>query len=419
MVCHLSHIYWLPLSECGSSVFASQCGGAHSRARPTALRRRRGTRQAGPSNHTGAQTVKRRKAGARVTAKGVFKGEGRALNEDIDDEDKKKAGTGFGKKAGRCDSPTYTLRSRTNVDVGLAQQTSQRRTRLGCRTTTTGFTESWYAGLGPLYTTADSVALAGSSTARLSPTPGDDSGSEGSDDEGLRETDQDRRRTMLEAMGQADLEGLKNDRTDYSDDFVFPPPSRPGGQSLPGGRWRSQERTPEVVSDSSDVNLEDVGPSCDVQTLTQASSTATTSATHISGSHSRGARSGKERAASNGRESQVNLEREDWSEPGQSSTGQKNKVVSYGNIVKSEVDLRRKEALGMAPTSGARRLGRSSAASSRGTGEPPSRDIGAQLSGSHQDDRGRVDEWSCLVCTLYVLPTFLLRPPFIVAAFQI
>lgn len=71
------------------------CGGAQSRARPTA-RRRRATqgkrREVVPSLHTGAQTAKKRKAGARVTSKYAFTGEGATLaNGD--------KGTGFGKQA--------------------------------------------------------------------------------------------------------------------------------------------------------------------------------------------------------------------------------------------------------------------------------------------------------------------------------
>lgn len=77
-----------------------QCGGAQSRARP-ATRRRRAPRQAGPSNHTGAQTVKKRKAGGRVTAKNAFVGDGQALNADVD-ESKKSIGAGFRKQATRC-----------------------------------------------------------------------------------------------------------------------------------------------------------------------------------------------------------------------------------------------------------------------------------------------------------------------------
>ena len=76
------------------SFLVVQCGGAQSRARPSSTRRRR-------RNQAGAQTAKRRKAGSRVTAQGTFKGAGRALNEDVSDEEAKKAGSGFRKKVAR------------------------------------------------------------------------------------------------------------------------------------------------------------------------------------------------------------------------------------------------------------------------------------------------------------------------------
>ncbi|THH10306.1 hypothetical protein EW145_g1418 [Phellinidium pouzarii] len=78
------------------------CGGAQTRSRPKAYgRRRRAQRRvAGPSKYTGAQTEKRRKPGTRVRAKGTFKGDGRALNADVSDEDEKARGTGFRKQAG-------------------------------------------------------------------------------------------------------------------------------------------------------------------------------------------------------------------------------------------------------------------------------------------------------------------------------
>ena len=47
-----------------------------------------------PSLHTGAQTAKKRKAGARVTSKYAFTGEGTTLAND-------NKGTGFGKRATR------------------------------------------------------------------------------------------------------------------------------------------------------------------------------------------------------------------------------------------------------------------------------------------------------------------------------
>ncbi|KAF9565211.1 WLM-domain-containing protein [Agrocybe pediades] len=73
------------------------CGGAQSRSRPSARRRQympRGRRrEVVPSLHTGAQTAKKRKAGARVTSKYAFAGEGATLAADSD------KGTGFGKQA--------------------------------------------------------------------------------------------------------------------------------------------------------------------------------------------------------------------------------------------------------------------------------------------------------------------------------
>jgi hypothetical protein len=50
--------------------------------------------------HTGVQTEKKRKAGSRITNADAFGSEGQALNEGAIGE-KKDAGTGFRKKAGR------------------------------------------------------------------------------------------------------------------------------------------------------------------------------------------------------------------------------------------------------------------------------------------------------------------------------
>lgn len=79
-----------------------QCGGAQAGSRPKPMKRRRKARTfAGPSNRTGAQTEKKRKAGARVTALGKFAGEGKQLNDDIADEAAKAKGSGFRKQANR------------------------------------------------------------------------------------------------------------------------------------------------------------------------------------------------------------------------------------------------------------------------------------------------------------------------------
>jgi len=71
------------------------CGGAQAKSRPKLSKRRHraAKNSAGPSNHTGVQTAKRRKAGSRV--KTEFSGEGNALNEGSD----KVKGIGFRKQA--------------------------------------------------------------------------------------------------------------------------------------------------------------------------------------------------------------------------------------------------------------------------------------------------------------------------------
>jgi hypothetical protein len=50
--------------------------------------------------HTGAQSEKKRKAGSRITNANAFGSGGKALNDGVISE-RKDAGTGFRKKAGR------------------------------------------------------------------------------------------------------------------------------------------------------------------------------------------------------------------------------------------------------------------------------------------------------------------------------
>jgi DNA-dependent metalloprotease WSS1 len=57
--------------------------------------------KSGPSNHTGAQTARKRKAGVRIRGINAFVGQGKVLNEDVE-EGSKATGTGFGKQAARC-----------------------------------------------------------------------------------------------------------------------------------------------------------------------------------------------------------------------------------------------------------------------------------------------------------------------------
>ncbi|TFY67752.1 hypothetical protein EVG20_g3832 [Dentipellis fragilis] len=159
------------------------CGGAQTKAKPTRRRRRRQP-AVGPSR-SGAQSAKRRKAGSRVTAD-VFKGDGRALNADIEGEDEKKAGTGFRKQA---------TSKRAREERALA---TERRLR----------------------------ALQGKAP---SPEPKveDASDDESDGDEEVKETDLDRRKTMLDSVGQSDFDGLKSGTlADFWGDFILPESSK-------------------------------------------------------------------------------------------------------------------------------------------------------------------------------------------------
>ncbi|KAG1750749.1 WLM domain-containing protein [Suillus lakei] len=157
------------------------CGGAHSRARPASYRRRQRTAKfSGPSVHTGAQSEKKRKAGSRITNANTFGSGGKALNEDAIGE-KKESGTGFRKKAGS---------KRAREERALA---AERR-------------------MQTLKTSA--------SSSHLKSEPTTDSESE-SDAEPL-ETDHDRRRTMLESIGGQELDEMKAEKYDFSDDFKLP-----------------------------------------------------------------------------------------------------------------------------------------------------------------------------------------------------
>jgi hypothetical protein len=162
------------------------CGGAHSRARPASYQRRKRTAKfSGPSVHTGAQSEKKRKAGSRITNANAFGSDGKALNEGVIDE-KKEVGTGFRKKAGS---------KRAREERALA---AERRMEM---------------------------LKASTSSSRLKSEPTTDSESE-SDAE---ETDQDRRRTMLESIRGQELDEMKAAKYDFSDDFKLP--GETGGDS--------------------------------------------------------------------------------------------------------------------------------------------------------------------------------------------
>ncbi|OBZ72449.1 DNA-dependent metalloprotease WSS1 [Grifola frondosa] len=310
------------------------CGGAQTRARPTSMRRRRARQSTGPSNHTGAQTAKKRKAGSRVTAQGTFKGSGHALNEDISDEEQKKVGTGFRKKAG-------SKRAREERALAI-----ERRLQ----------------------------ALQGKANALG---PQDDS--EDADEfEGVSETDQDRRRVMLEGTTAADLEGLKVSGTDYSSDFIFPH-AGPSSSSAAVG----------VIEISSDEECPRPD-SCDVQLLPRAGPSTAVVPMRASDSDRVSKGSGKQTGLS------------DWLRSnGASPKSTGKRKLPYGAMVQDEMRSRKQESLGMAGDG--RRLG----GEARPLAMPPRNNpspfghVRELISGT--GDGG----WTCLVCTLSNEPEHL------------
>ncbi|KAJ7475808.1 WLM domain-containing protein [Mycena latifolia] len=181
------------------------CGGAHSRTRPTALRRRRRPPQKRPgepiaSLKTGRQTAKKRKAGARVTSKYAFAGEGTSLVEGLDAKSK---GCGFGKQAGS---------KRAREERALA---AERRIQ--------------------------ALQAQPSQASTSKPLPGElSSEDDSSDDELLGETDAERREALLRSETSGDVQKL-NGRTswrDFEDEFVFT-----------GQNQRSRQEVIDISSD--------------------------------------------------------------------------------------------------------------------------------------------------------------------------
>ncbi|KIJ20224.1 hypothetical protein PAXINDRAFT_108086 [Paxillus involutus ATCC 200175] len=186
------------------------CGGAHSRARPASYQRRtRRTHDAGPSNLTGPQTSKKRKAGSRVPSS-AFNSTGKALNEDLDEE-KKAHGTGFRRKAGS---------KRARAERALA---AERRIHGGV------------------------------STSSATTPSGVEDNMDSADEKEHAETDQDRRLTLLETIDQKDLDSLKTaEYNSAHDDFILPS----AGPSRQFGDFRDAQ----IVHDSGEGSARDFFP---------------------------------------------------------------------------------------------------------------------------------------------------------------
>ncbi|KAF4613516.1 hypothetical protein D9613_007746 [Agrocybe pediades] len=290
------------------------CGGAQSRSRPSARRRQympRGRRrEVVPSLHTGAQTAKKRKAGARVTSKYAFAGEGATLAADSD------KGTGFGKQAS-------SKRAREERAKAIEQRLA---------------------------------ALKGGPT---EPTEAKEEEDE-DDVEFIPETDEDRRQALLGAAQSNDAPQERG-RVGFSwkqfkDDFKFPEEASPESST-------SGESADTITHISGEGN----SPSCDIPV---ASGSTSAMGTLQAGDK------GKRKAS---------LPVVD---------GRPAKRLGLDNMVQSEITLRKKEALGMAPIKGGgRTLG------SMPADIAPKANLGMYHSPSALEENVP-SVWSCLVCTL-------------------
>ncbi|PPQ65296.1 hypothetical protein CVT26_000256 [Gymnopilus dilepis] len=290
------------------------CGGAQSRARPTARRRRQGARgkrrEVVPSLHTGAQTAKKRKAGGRVTSKYAFTGEGQSLASSSTE------GTGFGKRAN-------SKKAREERALAIERRLA---------------------------------ALQGGPQAPAETPEGDE---EESDDEVefVSETDAERRQALQEAeQGQESNQKLGPgfSWSQFKDEFNFD-----------NGSSASGSKQPQVVGDILEIfSDEDEANACDVPVAS--GSTYTTTPSTASSVKGKG---------------KASLNKQDG------------KSLGLGKLVQSEIDFRKKEALGMALVKGG----------GRKLGSKPDDAQNSKVKTSSSP--GGV--WSCLVCTLENQPSDL------------
>ncbi|KAF9048620.1 WLM domain-containing protein [Panaeolus papilionaceus] len=285
------------------------CGGAQTRARPSSGRRKRRAtgkrREVAPSLHTGAQTAKKRRAGARVTSKYAFVGEGIKLGDDTG------PGIGFGKRANS---------NKAREERALV---TERRLRA-------------LQGQGSSNTSDDRDCS-------------EDSGSE-EEYAPISETDAERRETLLASEDSKDISNLGNKLgsrdawKQFEKDFNF------GNVKLESGRT-TRITTLDVIDISSDE--EDTsrpsGQRCDVQAPSGSTGTIA------------GARSTTNPSTTS-----------NWG-VSNSTSGRGRQELGLGSLVKTEVEFRKKEALGLA---------------------------GRKNAGGRTLCQGGNHKWTCLVCTL-------------------
>ncbi|TEB33376.1 WLM-domain-containing protein [Coprinellus micaceus] len=315
------------------------CGGAQTRARPTARRRRTGVsrgprKETVPSLHTGRQTAKKRKAGGRVTSKYAFAGEGNALVGDSEEGSKGKRAASNRAREERA------LAAERRIQALLGGEPIQ--------DTHWGQSTQW-------------CLLASSST-------GDQAG-DGSEDEfeDVKETDADRRQTLLSSKSEDDdieLLGAGKSWQMFLDDFDFTRSPRTDSKGAGKGKEAA------VASGSKDLGTIDISSEdeegrdgCDIPRTS--GSMSTVGSTGVPSSQRKGGTRGSDggKASEKSRGPSLN-------------TG----ALGLGKLVQTEIDFRKKESLGMAPVKGG---GRTLGSAPRRPSSPPT-----------------ASQWTCELCTL-------------------
>ncbi|KAL5526064.1 hypothetical protein ACEPAG_7402 [Sanghuangporus baumii] len=341
------------------------CGGAQSRSRPKSIGRRRSQVQrrakAGPSNHTGAQVEKRRKPGTRVKARGAFKGEGKALNDDISDEDAKARGTGFRKQAGS---------KRAREERALA---AERRLR---------------ALKGGAIKDEDPKATLEEESVTESDSEYDGSGE--------KETDETRRQTMRDSIRDSDE--TMNSSQQFMRDFLLKAKEPKGkGKSkdqMDSGSFKSVLDAIEISDD--EVEAEDGGGTCAIpSTSNPVIPNLPSSANDI-------------RPAKRSRQQSPPRSTKKTGPTSSRTPG----TIGLGRIVKEEMAFRKKEALGL--TGGGKKLGSSRGSRIGNDGQNQGKEHQKRREEGRDKTPVTVKEssddgpgWSCLVCTLDNLPNHL------------
>ena len=255
----------------------------------------------------------------------------------------------------------------------------------------------------------------------------------------VAETDQERRRAMLESADQVELEGMKNWQLDYSSEFVFP--TTPSGTNAPSEEFpqrtslgresisKGKEVSSETIEISSDDDEDTRTHLCDVQRLPRGG-TATApvaSSERVNYSNASGiggldyqyqrpppGNTDESRAGPSGSGAPHRGGRTPPSLRRQATGGSQRKAAAetktpFRSLARDEMDARKRESLGL---SGGRRLGGTLAASRSGSnsaqrprpdaastssaeGNTSSTGIPASPEASSPDG-----SWACGACTL-------------------